>query len=767
MVLLTFQTDCYTIKVASKDPSFSYHKFKRVDNYEHYCKYTSSNTNGCLKLYHPDRGDLVEIPVDEWDSAWPVFFETQVYSISIEITNIKKNSEPHFVHPSKEIEDLFSVIETNNGYLLSGSVNFLSEPGRFSLQFTYENADGIKHYENLDFDVVSPKLDTKKDLNNIIQELRNEYGDLVFRYLTKTFQQFSIGNEANNDLIWLSIFKKIVDKYIFAVRYILHSPHNRYYRREVFCKPERIKNWSPHLSEKLVDDYYCNHDDVLHKFYQTEYIEDTTDTRENRFVKYSLKRISERLKKLLDEIKKYESEETGKSQTSKNERESLENNLTELDALKKNSFWKGVGLFDGFRQESLVLQQRSGYAQVYRYWIMLQNGLDLIDGIKSVGVGIQQIWKLYELWCFLKIKSIVCELLELNPRKPEDSVYIRDISKNTFKLFTDGDLTGTLELTNKKNGDRVEIGYQYSYTRSNAEMKSMTVEQKPDIVINIAKTNGFVMTYLFDAKYRVKGDEANGCVERGDYPEDDTLNQMHRYRDAIYFGNKQKYNFAKEVIGGYILFPGRLDEQSILDGKEAPYYIKSIENVNIGAFPLLPNENSGLLLKEHLRKIILEKSVYEQIKNSVPQRGLAYHPHFSGSNNGIAMVMMENFDSKKDKIENGKIAIPIKLTKNGMSLLENMNNISYVLFHVRNKTENKHLFKIKKEPHIFKSDDSELSNYYKLQQTAQIYICVELDLNEENSDNLDPSKNNIPFDETNRYDAQYVEMNQLYGDQTL
>lgn len=58
------------------------------------------------------------------------------------------------------------------------------------------------------------------------------------------------------------------------------------------------------------------------------------------------------------------------------------------------------------------------------------------------------------------------------------------------------------------------------------------------------------------------------------------------------------------------------------------YFIKSIEEVNIGAFPLLPDHENpkqeGSLLRKHLEKILLEQTTYEQIKDSIPQKGLSY-----------------------------------------------------------------------------------------------------------------------------------------------
>lgn len=59
-------------------------------------------------------------------------------------------------------------------------------------------------------------------------------------------------------------------------------------------------------------------------------------------------------------------------------------------------------------------------------------------------------------------------------------------------------------------------------------------------------------------------------------------------------------------------------------GEKLPYYLQSIDEVNIGAYPLLPNEDSGLLLENHLRKVLIDDSVIQQLEDSVPQRGLYY-----------------------------------------------------------------------------------------------------------------------------------------------
>lgn len=588
---------------------------------EEYCVYRGKS-GGKLSIFNCDSNSLEELEEEKWGAARPVFFETNEYAFAITFTGLKEGSVPKVIHPDKRVEALFNGIETKDAYILSGNINFLNQPGRFSLKFAYTTDDGQNREDNLDFDVVSPKLDTKNDLNVIIKEIKAEYDDLVFRYLTLTYQQFAQGKEANNDLIWLSVFKKVVEGYIIAVRYILHAPHNQDFLQVEFRRPDRIKKWTMPLAEKFRDDEKRDQDKAYRTYYRIEQIESTDNTLENRFVKYTLERISERLAQVLKKVKG--------DGTSSNEIENLENNLKTIDTFKHNSFFRTIGRFEGFRQESMVLQQRSGYSQVYRYWIMLQNGLDLIDGNTSVGV--QPIWKLYELWCFLKVKQMVADVLGIDSHKPEDLKYVHEDTKKMFDPFNGGDLTGNVKYDNRKNGDVIEIGYQYSFSRkmNDLQMLSMTSEQKPDIVMHIHKKNGFTLTYLFDAKYRVFGDDDPSIKTAIDAPVDETLNQMHRYRDAIYYSKDNDHYFSKEVIGGYILFPGRVPEAEMLSYMESgnldklPYYLKSIETVNIGAFPLLPNDDSGILLKQFLEKILLQETVGDQIDDSIPQRGLYY-----------------------------------------------------------------------------------------------------------------------------------------------
>lgn len=613
----------YTFQVSSTDISASWKKFRvRARQFppEEYCSY-GMHHDGKLHVWNCDKQQMESVEEGKWTHARPIFFEDHKYTLSF--TFFDAVEEPRIIHPNKEVEAMFNCVKIATGeYVINSNLDFLNQPGHFALEFTYKNRSNHLLRHKIEFDVLSPKLDTKHDLDIIIQQIRREYGDLVFRYLTLTFQQFEMGREANNELIWLSVFKQIIDSYINAVCFIQHSPHNKMQKLEEYRRAECIKGWNIHIAEQFINDRLNDKQKALRKYYRTERVEATTDTRENRFVKYTLERIAERLTSLLQKLS---------AGTSESEISMLENKLAEIKVLQSNSFFKGIGHFDGFRQQSMVMQQRSGYSQVYHYWMILQNGLDLIQG--DTYVGVQPIWKLYELWCFLKVKRLICKVLGIDTKNKEHiQKYIHEDTQNAFDLFNGGSLTGCTTYVNPMNEDLIEVGYQYSFNRdmNKDDMLSVTTEQKPDIVMHIHKHNrDITLTYLYDAKYRVKGNDDAQMMTVIDEPVAETLDAMHHYRDAIYYGKYGEQHFSKEVIGGYILFPGRMNEQEMLEriknkDIQLPYYLQSIEKVNIGAYPLLPNEESGLLLENHLRNVLVNKTVMQQIEDSVPQRGLYY-----------------------------------------------------------------------------------------------------------------------------------------------
>ena len=57
--------------------------------------------------------------------------------------------------------------------------------------------------------------------------------------------------------------------------------------------------------------------------------------------------------------------------------------------------------------------------------------------------------------------------------------YIHENTHNAFDLFNGGSLSGCITYTNPKNGDEVEVGYQYSFSRSCTSFPAPIIRRRP------------------------------------------------------------------------------------------------------------------------------------------------------------------------------------------------------------------------------------------------------------------------------------------------
>lgn len=747
-----------------------WHKFEgRIDpstgrTADTYCKYTSSSV-GTLQMWVPrpswgrlapkSEEDLVTISAGketegkEWSNRHPVFYETGgKYHFHIKIRDVRGNA--HVVHPLKDVSDSFSYTPTGNSTgLLTGIIDFLNQPGSFALKFEYISTEGKRHQEYLTFEVVSPKLDTKHDLKEITRLIDEEYENYVYQYLSLTFQSQKIERASKSeDDVWMCIFQSIVDKYINAVRYIEHHTNLRSVQRVYHHKPEKIKRWNQKELEKMAN----RGSDADKYYYRNQVSEQTINTKENRFVKHTLQVISDRLEEVFKRIEKKYGDKLSKEYAKQ-----IKDYRDTFHTIRNNKFFRLIGKFDGRMQESQVLQQRAGYRNVYVCWQMLRSVINLEEG--STQIGMRMIWKLYEVWCFLVMKRLICKILDIKDQNDKTRIEaygstliecLEDETKScNYRFYFDED--------ENKNGERktafAELIYQcrYKYDESAREEHTLTIEQIPDIVMNIHRKGNTTLTYLFDAKYRVLDDKGSEMANSTDEPVRETLNTMHHYRDAILYGtipdrmNGIEKDVSKEVIGGYILFPGRVSSDEKLENK---YYIKSIDKVNIGAFPVMPakyepakgNENQYLAcgkLEEFLRKLLFERQVINHIGKSIPQRGLQYtdDPGLSFAKKWTrtkTLIFAQTIQSKWNSINELKyIAIALDFTQNAMEIVRDFSKVKYIVATnlEEGETNQIRLFKIKGTPQL--RSDMYMSDYwiywFGKQGGANVYLVFELD----------------------------------------
>ena len=539
-----------------------------------------------------------EIDIEQGVPAPATFFDNADYPIWIEFKDYVKDAQ--FGSILQNDNDRFSF----RRHILAGFINYKNEIGRSEIQIIYK-VDKETRAFRFGFEVLSTKLDYHEHWRTIVEDIEREYRMLSLDYMRRTFHGFSPDqNGEHPDIVWWSVFEGEQQKFIKACKSIIDRPRHRLHGEEVYLRAEQLKQTPHNIENRLAE-----HRKEPAYLYRVEQHILSNDTQENRFLKFALHQISKRYEDLRQRI------EAVKTASGTMKSAMLATSET-LKRLQHHPFFRTIGRFKGISQESMVLQKATGYSQVYRTWNLLRRAYSLNDGLYRLQT--KDIATLYEIWCFIEVSHIVKAQLHLDDEDVEhrnrmemNGIFSWELGKGEHSriLFRNDGVELAELVYNPKNADT---------ENDNVGMKDLvvpTVPQKPDIVLQLTKNDlqqGMKMTYLFDAKYRIDGKDKGV-----DVPPDGAINQMHRYRDAIYYKDYDANALKKEVIGGYILFPGDGEPNDVAVSK----FYKTIKEVNIGAFPLRPKDvENRKLLEDFIDELIHTKS-YETIAHVIPQKG--------------------------------------------------------------------------------------------------------------------------------------------------
>lgn len=539
-----------------------------------------------------------EIDIEQGVPALATFFDNADYPIWIEFKDYVKDAQ--FGSILQNDNDRFSF----RRHILAGFINYKNEIGRSEIQIIYK-VDKETRAFRFGFEVLSTKLDYHEHWRTIVEDIEREYRMLSLDYMRRTFHGFSPDqNGEHPDIVWWSVFEGEQQKFIKACKSIIDRPRHRLHGEEVYLRADKLKQTPHNIENRLAE-----HRKEPAYLYRVEQHILSNDTQENRFLKFALHQISKRYEDLRQRI------EAVKTASGTMKSAMLATSET-LKRLQHHPFFRTIGRFKGISQESMVLQKATGYSQVYRTWNLLRRAYSLNDGLYRLQT--KDIATLYEIWCFIEVSHIVKAQLHLDDEDVEhrnrmelNGIFSWELGKGEHSriLFRKDGVELAELVYNPKNADK---------ENDNVGMKDLvvpTVPQKPDIVLQLTKNDlqqGMKMTYLFDAKYRIDGKDKGV-----DVPPEDAINQMHRYRDAIYYKDYDANALKKEVIGGYILFPGDGEPNDVAVSK----FYKTIKEVNIGAFPLRPKDVENRKLLENFIDELIHTKSYETIAHVIPQKG--------------------------------------------------------------------------------------------------------------------------------------------------
>lgn len=544
--------------------------------------------------------DLPFVVGGETVKAMPVFFETRYFFRGdFKEVDGRVVKDVRIEHRMASVADAFSF---DDGTLV-GSLDFINEPGRFCFDLRIVFDDNSERTVRLEFMVVSVKMNVARDYTEIVKTIDEERPNIVRAFLSKTIWGAALdrGGEPD-DKSWYDILVDVFDYYESACRRIVNNPHRRYITTDDWRRADRIKCWTPSLANRF---NRLGADRRAHERFRTERLIAESDTPENRFVLYTLKELHKKLEAFGDKIK-------GMAQVSDGWKDGIADRAARLKDLAGHRFFRGVSRFEGLRQQSLVLQKSAGYAQVLTAWLKLKSALR--PGGEDIDVSFRPISTLYEFWCFLKMRDFFKQRFgEAVSEEWGDSA--ADEIFDTPELsdsYTGSDQLCKIDVSFTDGGRKYLLSYQKTYSvKEGVDGDTMAGlnPQRPDIVLSISEGDD-VYTYLFDAKYRIWTTDEKG-VEIDASPRA-AIDDMHRYRDAILY-RLQKAEIKREIIGAYVLYPGR----------PAPHlcaaYDESIRKENIGAIPLLPGHLDQL--EKRLTDILAKASPEAHLSADIPTRG--------------------------------------------------------------------------------------------------------------------------------------------------
>ncbi|NLC76210.1 MAG: DUF2357 domain-containing protein, partial [Clostridia bacterium] len=436
-----------------------------------------------------------------------------------------------------------------------------------------------------------------------------EVYNLAYGFLSRTGIYAGLQKEHQpTQAEFYAIFRVLREQLCQALEYLQTRPHHRIVSVKRIVAPEKVKRGGHKTAQWLAKRHYLfeSEKDGLLAVNGREFTprkvpdakkELTYDTYENRFLKWLLQQLELKLRRFGEQCRKYKIDQRVIAEVDK-----MRNYLCRYS---RNFFLEGVSKLKRIEHSSLVIQMAPGYRDVYRCYLMMLKGLNISSDIFSI--SLKGMAELYEYWCFLKLNS----LLRKKYRLESHDLIAVDRTGLVFDLKKGKE--STMKYFDPRNGEHFTI----SYNRFFRDLP--TISQKPDNVLQLEKKGSkHKYQYIFDAKYRICVDKE--YIEKFNQagPPEDTINAMHRYRDAIIHSET---DLKRDVFGAFVLFPhnNELAYAGKIEGEPSRFY-ESIQQVGIGALPFLPGQT--ILVEQLLDELILEgpDSAFER---TVLQEGTA------------------------------------------------------------------------------------------------------------------------------------------------
>ena len=459
------------------------------------------------------------------------------------------------------------------------TLNFRNDVGLTNMRVSGPGAADVR------LEVFPAKIDYRNDYVLMRDEVDSIARGLALAAQARTYGR--VGTQAGSPhtlVAWVALIRRYFDDFVAAAEAISRNPHSRLQKSTRAVAPERARRVDEVQLRRALRRNATATGPVLpgtglalprHLPEATSHV--TTDTPENRLVKFQLRQTLRHVQALLrtvgsgDEDADPNAEQLFLSAV-KPEAEAMRRRLGRLLLAP---YLRQVADSAPTASPSLVFHQHPHYAAFARLYRLLNGGLTFHGD--ALNVGVKQISQLYEYWCFLTIVRLLAMRFKV---ESHDLVRVRN---TRLTLVLEKGKKAAVTFRCATTGRKLQLIYNRLFNRL------PTVSQQPDNVIQLTGDD----MYVFDAKYRLAFDADYQRQYASPGPTTEDINVMHRYRDAIVLPPVPgQPDYRRPVAGAYVLFP-YADEAKF----KAHRFYSSIAAVGIGGFPLLPGTTALLEVK--------------------------------------------------------------------------------------------------------------------------------------------------------------------------
>lgn len=600
------------------------------------------------------------------------------YEIIIQSKN-KDNKNIEFYHDNLNIRKKVTRI-TSKSQDLSGIINFKGDIGYTDLIVKVNNKEELKITLEVYPSKVSYKEDYKAILNDVNEEIYNlAYGFLSRTYMSTQITNKKNNDDSEFYSILTYVFDKLInsiDIILCNPNHMLQKQESivKYHKvRNVSNESIKYLEKRPYLL-KMVNNSYVPEKALVVKKIVSE------DTKENRFTKFMLIKIIKKIDAFIIKYDKNKKDENVTERYKSNKDidviEKLKKYKREINKRLNTSFLGRVSPQYNEANLSLVFSMGSGYKDLYKYYLMLQKGLSINSNIFTLSM--KELSLLYEYWCFIKINSflkkkyklISTDVLKLNkdgvyvtlkkgkeasfkylnPKTNEefivyynagrDSKTVSQKPDNILSICKEGTLKAYEFIFDAKYKIDTSSKYKEKYNTPGPKEEDInTMHRYRDAIIyDYKKDKLFHKNSLKpkNSKNLGKDEISNMDTYSSKYFKNVNLlkneyllksEDLLKYEDSLkneellknesllnnndFFGNHKNINNC--IFGAFVLFPYDNEEEF----KNHRFY-KSIEEVNVGAFPFLPS-TTGLM--ENFLDELINESSYSTFERSIDKIG--------------------------------------------------------------------------------------------------------------------------------------------------